>query len=281
MRSYMSPLKAGLYAPNSHYKSKQTFIGLNKRGSGFLYAAHLPFQLQFQLTCVHTAFGKISAENTFISWKTDRSCNAGLSSSCLYRTANTETHHDTAFVHPSALKSLSPCDKDCKWSLNTPSCEFILGFHSLMWSPAHSLPDISFFYWLINFIDNTVEKFTFFFWHPLGMALTLLEMTLKVAGVAYIPTFTKIYQSSLNWLPGLVFLISSIITVLAMIPIRYAPSKATEQTVSDEPFVSHSQRFSLCRFLKHRRLHFGSEQAVREDSGRLKKQHTYKQWVLF
>ncbi|XP_015241757.1 PREDICTED: thymic stromal cotransporter homolog [Cyprinodon variegatus] len=52
-----------------------------------------------------------------------------------------------------------------------------------------------------------------------GMALTLLEMTLKVAGVAYIPTFTKIYQSSLNWLPGLVFLISSIITVLAMIPI--------------------------------------------------------------
>uniref|UniRef100_A0A3B3TYE6 Solute carrier family 46 member 2 n=1 Tax=Poecilia latipinna TaxID=48699 RepID=A0A3B3TYE6_9TELE len=42
-----------------------------------------------------------------------------------------------------------------------------------------------------------------------GIALTCLQMTLKVAGIVYIPAFTKIYQNSLTWFPGLVFMISS------------------------------------------------------------------------
>ncbi|MEQ2279085.1 hypothetical protein AMECASPLE_005868 [Ameca splendens] len=61
-----------------------------------------------------------------------------------------------------------------------------------------------------------------------GTALTLLQMTLKLAGVAYIPTFTKIYQNSLNWLPGLVFLLSSIVTVLAMIPISIVGCRSAQ-----------------------------------------------------
>ncbi|XP_037547887.1 thymic stromal cotransporter homolog [Nematolebias whitei] len=52
-----------------------------------------------------------------------------------------------------------------------------------------------------------------------GMMLTLLQITLKFASLSYIPAFTKIYQDTLDWLPGFVFLLSSIFTVLAMIPV--------------------------------------------------------------
>uniref|UniRef100_A0A1A7XTD0 Solute carrier family 46, member 2 n=2 Tax=Iconisemion striatum TaxID=60296 RepID=A0A1A7XTD0_9TELE len=52
-----------------------------------------------------------------------------------------------------------------------------------------------------------------------GTTLTWLQMTLKAAGLAYIPAFTSIYQNTLDWLPGFVFLFSSIFTVLSMIPI--------------------------------------------------------------
>ncbi|XP_041825066.1 thymic stromal cotransporter homolog [Melanotaenia boesemani] len=52
-----------------------------------------------------------------------------------------------------------------------------------------------------------------------GMILTFLQLTLKVAGLAYIPAYTKIYQNTLDWFPGLIFLLSSIVTVLGMIPI--------------------------------------------------------------
>ncbi|RVE65621.1 hypothetical protein OJAV_G00118250 [Oryzias javanicus] len=52
-----------------------------------------------------------------------------------------------------------------------------------------------------------------------GTVLTFLQMTLKIAGIIYIPVFTSVYQKSLEWLPGMVFLLSSIITVCAMIPI--------------------------------------------------------------
>ncbi|XP_075311330.1 LOW QUALITY PROTEIN: solute carrier family 46 member 2 [Odontesthes bonariensis] len=55
-----------------------------------------------------------------------------------------------------------------------------------------------------------------------GITLTSLQLTLKVAGLAYIPTYTKIYQRTLDWLPGFVFLLSSITTVLGMIPISIA-----------------------------------------------------------
>lgn len=53
-----------------------------------------------------------------------------------------------------------------------------------------------------------------------GTILTSLQLALKFAGLAYIPAFTKIYQATLDWFPGFVFTLSSIITVLAMIPTR-------------------------------------------------------------
>ncbi|XP_034402822.1 thymic stromal cotransporter homolog [Cyclopterus lumpus] len=52
-----------------------------------------------------------------------------------------------------------------------------------------------------------------------GTTLTYLQMALKFSGLAYIPAFTKIYQRTLDWLPGFVFTLSSVITVLGMIPI--------------------------------------------------------------
>lgn len=52
-----------------------------------------------------------------------------------------------------------------------------------------------------------------------GTTLTGLQLILKFAGLAYIPAFTKIYQRTLEWFPGFVFIIASIVTVLGMIPI--------------------------------------------------------------
>ncbi|XP_073334046.1 solute carrier family 46 member 2 [Pagrus major] len=52
-----------------------------------------------------------------------------------------------------------------------------------------------------------------------GTTLTALQLSLKFGGLAYIPAFTKIYQRTLDWFPGFVFLLSSILTVLGMIPI--------------------------------------------------------------
>ncbi|XP_005729300.1 thymic stromal cotransporter homolog [Pundamilia nyererei] len=52
-----------------------------------------------------------------------------------------------------------------------------------------------------------------------GMTLTFLQLALKFASLAYIPTFTKIYQGTLDWFPGFVFTLASIFTVLGMTPI--------------------------------------------------------------
>ncbi|XP_078144452.1 solute carrier family 46 member 2-like [Centroberyx gerrardi] len=52
-----------------------------------------------------------------------------------------------------------------------------------------------------------------------GMVLTSLQLSMKVSSVGYIPLYTKIYQQSLSWFPGFVFILSSIITILAIIPI--------------------------------------------------------------
>uniref|UniRef100_A0A096LUZ3 Solute carrier family 46 member 2 n=1 Tax=Poecilia formosa TaxID=48698 RepID=A0A096LUZ3_POEFO len=62
-----------------------------------------------------------------------------------------------------------------------------------------------------------------------GIALTCLQMTLKVAGIVYIPAFTKIYQNSLTWFPGLVFMISSVITVISMIPISIVGCRSAQR----------------------------------------------------
>ncbi|XP_028272905.1 thymic stromal cotransporter homolog [Parambassis ranga] len=52
-----------------------------------------------------------------------------------------------------------------------------------------------------------------------GTTLSSLQLALKFAGLAYIPAFTKIYQRTLGWFPGFVFMLASIFTVLGMIPI--------------------------------------------------------------
>lgn len=52
-----------------------------------------------------------------------------------------------------------------------------------------------------------------------GTVLTSLQLCLKFAGLAYIPAFTKIYQGTLDWFPGFVFMLASVITVVGMIPI--------------------------------------------------------------
>ncbi|CAG04894.1 unnamed protein product, partial [Tetraodon nigroviridis] len=53
-----------------------------------------------------------------------------------------------------------------------------------------------------------------------GMTLTFLQLALKFAGLAYIPAFTQLYQRTLDWFPGLVFMLSSVLTVVGMIPVR-------------------------------------------------------------
>ncbi|XP_057674083.1 thymic stromal cotransporter homolog [Corythoichthys intestinalis] len=52
-----------------------------------------------------------------------------------------------------------------------------------------------------------------------GITLTALQLALRFAALAYIPAFTKLYQRTLGWSPGFVFMLSSILAVLGMIPI--------------------------------------------------------------
>ncbi|XP_034047795.1 thymic stromal cotransporter homolog [Thalassophryne amazonica] len=52
-----------------------------------------------------------------------------------------------------------------------------------------------------------------------GIILTMLQLVLKFAGMAYIPIYTRIYQHTLDWFPGFVFTLSTVFTVLGMIPI--------------------------------------------------------------
>ncbi|XP_032395550.1 thymic stromal cotransporter homolog [Etheostoma spectabile] len=61
-----------------------------------------------------------------------------------------------------------------------------------------------------------------------GTTLTYLQLALKFAGLAYIPTFTKIYQGTLDWFPGFVFMLSSIIAVLGMIPISIVGCRSAQ-----------------------------------------------------
>ncbi|XP_028317827.1 thymic stromal cotransporter homolog isoform X2 [Gouania willdenowi] len=53
----------------------------------------------------------------------------------------------------------------------------------------------------------------------LGMTLTILQITFIIAALIYIPVFTKIYQSVLDWCPGFVFTLSSVVTVLGTVPV--------------------------------------------------------------
>eukprot|EP00066_Takifugu_rubripes_P010705 XP_003978737.2 PREDICTED: thymic stromal cotransporter homolog isoform X1 [Takifugu rubripes] len=62
-----------------------------------------------------------------------------------------------------------------------------------------------------------------------GMTLTGLQLSLKFMGLIYIPVFTKIYQGTLDGFPGLVFMLSSIVTVLAMVPISVVGCRLPER----------------------------------------------------
>ncbi|XP_023263022.1 thymic stromal cotransporter homolog [Seriola lalandi dorsalis] len=62
-----------------------------------------------------------------------------------------------------------------------------------------------------------------------GTTLTSLQLALKFAALAYIPAFTKIYQRTLDWFPGFVFMLSSIFTVLGMIPISIVGCRSPDQ----------------------------------------------------
>ncbi|XP_078128043.1 solute carrier family 46 member 2 [Sander vitreus] len=62
-----------------------------------------------------------------------------------------------------------------------------------------------------------------------GTTLTSLQLALKFAGLVYIPAFTKIYQRTLDWFPGFVFTLSSIITVLGMIPISIVGCRSAQK----------------------------------------------------
>ncbi|CAL1569836.1 unnamed protein product [Knipowitschia caucasica] len=62
-----------------------------------------------------------------------------------------------------------------------------------------------------------------------GMTLTTLQVALKFAAAAYIPASTKIYQNTLDWFPGFVFTLSSVFSVLAMIPISIVGCRTQEE----------------------------------------------------
>ncbi|KAG7271790.1 hypothetical protein CRUP_018286 [Coryphaenoides rupestris] len=63
-----------------------------------------------------------------------------------------------------------------------------------------------------------------------GIILTSFQLSFKVASLAYTPAYTKIYQYTLDWLAGFVFLLSSFITVLATIPVSVVGCRLVGQT---------------------------------------------------
>ncbi|KAM3617553.1 uncharacterized protein V6R79_008068 [Siganus canaliculatus] len=73
-----------------------------------------------------------------------------------------------------------------------------------------------------------------------GVVLTSLQLSLKVSSVLHLLLFIHIYQHTLNWFPGFVFIISGIITIVAVIPIRAVSGhtgtmlKCCNQRVHDE-----------------------------------------------
>ncbi|XP_051539291.1 thymic stromal cotransporter homolog [Myxocyprinus asiaticus] len=52
-----------------------------------------------------------------------------------------------------------------------------------------------------------------------GITFVLLQLSFKLASLVTTPIYTKIYQAYLDTFPGFVFILSSIFTVLSMIPI--------------------------------------------------------------
>lgn len=56
---------------------------------------------------------------------------------------------------------------------------------------------------------------------PTGMVLTSMQLSLKFSSVMYAQVYTEILDRTLIWFPGFVYIVSSLLTVVAIIPIRY------------------------------------------------------------
>ncbi|KAM9794652.1 solute carrier family 46 member 2 isoform X2 [Syngnathus typhle] len=67
-----------------------------------------------------------------------------------------------------------------------------------------------------------------------GITLTVLQLVLRFAALAYIPAFTKLYQRTLGWFPGFVFTVSSILAVLGMFPISVIAWRWSQPISSEE-----------------------------------------------
>ncbi|GLD45593.1 deoxyribonuclease gamma-like protein [Lates japonicus] len=81
----------------------------------------------------------------------------------------------------------------------------------------------------IFFMTSVTTTYMFY----IGIVLTSLQLSLKVSSAGYSLLYIKIYQHTLNWFPGLVFIISGIITTVAIIPISY-DSKHKYDAVASE-----------------------------------------------
>ncbi|KAJ8402064.1 hypothetical protein AAFF_G00372990 [Aldrovandia affinis] len=64
-----------------------------------------------------------------------------------------------------------------------------------------------------------------------GKILITLQLSFTLASLIYSPIFTKMYQATLKWFPGFVFLFSSIVTVLAIIPTSIVGCRTARQEV--------------------------------------------------
>ncbi|KAL1267022.1 hypothetical protein QQF64_002697 [Cirrhinus molitorella] len=62
-----------------------------------------------------------------------------------------------------------------------------------------------------------------------GMTFVMLQLSFKLASLVTTPIYTKIYQATLDTFPGFVFILSSIFTVLSMIPISFVGCRSARQ----------------------------------------------------
>lgn len=56
---------------------------------------------------------------------------------------------------------------------------------------------------------------------PLGVVLTSMQLSLKFSSVVYAQVYAEILDHTLIWFPGFVYIISSLLTAVAIVPIRY------------------------------------------------------------
>lgn len=48
-----------------------------------------------------------------------------------------------------------------------------------------------------------------------------MQLSLKCSSVIYAQVYTEILDDTLKWFPGFVYIISSLLTAVAVIPVRY------------------------------------------------------------